>query len=189
MHSLASLYHLALPLLLVVVAVSVCLVRDLFSAVILMGIFSMLSVALFVSMQALDVALTEAVAGAGVATVLFLCCLARTLGKEAYHDSGDRHDGLAIMACALCALVVCYGATDIPDFGSAAAYVHTHVNPHYLESTTEQMGIINVVTAVLASWRGYDTLGELVVIFAAGAGCLTILGAAKGAAPEAERET
>ena len=176
MSDLAGLYHLVLPLLMVVLAIAVCLVRDLFSAITLMSIFSMLTVSLFVSMQALDVALTEAVAGAGVATVLFLCCLARTTGVKARYASNERHSSLAIVICALCGLILCYGATDMPGFGAGDAYVHNHVNPYYLDSTTEQMGIINVVTAVLASWRGYDTLGELVVIFAAGVGCLMILG-------------
>ena len=33
----------------------------------------------------------------------------------------------------------------------------------------------NVVTAVLASYRGYDTLGETVVIFTAAVGVLLLL--------------
>ena len=33
----------------------------------------------------------------------------------------------------------------------------------------------NVVTAVLASYRGYDTLGETTVVFTAGAGVIALL--------------
>jgi len=33
----------------------------------------------------------------------------------------------------------------------------------------------NVVTAVLASYRGYDTLGEVTVVFTAGVGVLLLL--------------
>ncbi|MGV0005715.1 MAG: DUF4040 domain-containing protein [Candidatus Porifericomitaceae bacterium WSBS_2022_MAG_OTU9] len=178
MDNLPLLYHTVLPLLMVVLALSACLVRELFAAVTLMGIFSMLTVLLFVSMQALDVALTEAVVGTGVATILFLCCLSRTVGVAACHGRrrSRSRSGLALVTCVLCAALLCYGTIDMPGFGTAGAYVHNHVNPYYLEATVEQMGIINVVTAVLAAWRGYDTFGELVVVFAAGVACLIIMG-------------
>jgi len=55
--------------------------------------------------------------------------------------------------------------------------VHQHVAPWYLERTPEIIDIPNVVTAVLASFRGYDTLGELFVIFTAGIGVLFLFGA------------
>ena len=41
-------------------------------------------------------------------------------------------------------------------------------------------GVPNVVTSVLTSYRGYDTLGELTVIFAAAVGVLLLLGTARG---------
>ncbi|NBP72957.1 MAG: cation:proton antiporter, partial [Alphaproteobacteria bacterium] len=47
---------------------------------------------------------------------------------------------------------------------------------YYLENTKKHTGIPNVVTAVLASYRGYDTLGEVVVIFTAGIGVILLLG-------------
>jgi len=56
------------------------------------------------------------------------------------------------------------------------APVHQHVAPYYLNESPEQIGIPNVVTSILASYRGYDTLGELAVIFTAGIGVLGILG-------------
>ncbi|MBP90750.1 MAG: cation:proton antiporter [Planctomycetaceae bacterium] len=37
------------------------------------------------------------------------------------------------------------------------------------------VGVPNIITAVLASYRGYDTLGETVVIFTAGIGVLLLL--------------
>ena len=51
-----------------------------------------------------------------------------------------------------------------------------HVAPYYLERSLVETGVPNVVTAVLASYRGYDTLGELTVIFTAGIGVLLLLG-------------
>lgn len=63
----------------------------------------------------------------------------------------------------------------MPRLGDPEAPVHTHVAPWYLEETPRLIGVPNVVTAVLASFRGYDTLGELFVIFTAGIGVLFLL--------------
>ena len=48
--------------------------------------------------------------------------------------------------------------------------------PEYLERSAEEIGIPNVVTSILASYRGYDTMGETAVIFTAGVGVLAMLG-------------
>ena len=69
-----------------------------------------------------------------------------------------------------------YGTLDMPGFGDPDAPVQQHVAPRYLEQSPEEIGIPNVVTVVLASYRGYDTLGELTVIFTAGVGILALLG-------------
>ena len=64
----------------------------------------------------------------------------------------------------------------MPPFAAREAPVQQHVAPRYLEQSPHEIGIPNVVTAVLASYRGYDTLGELTVIFTAGVGVLALLG-------------
>ena len=45
----------------------------------------------------------------------------------------------------------------------------------YLERSIADTGVPNVVTSVLASYRGFDTLGEVVVVFTAGIGVLLLL--------------
>ena len=67
-----------------------------------------------------------------------------------------------------------YGTLDMPDFGSPAAVTNTHVVPRYLEKGVEETGTDNYVAAILASYRGYDTLGETTVIFTAGL-CVVLL--------------
>ena len=69
-----------------------------------------------------------------------------------------------------------YGTFDMPPFAAPDAPVQQHVAPRYLEQSPHEVGIPNVVTAVLASYRGYDTLGELTVIFTAGVGVMALLG-------------
>ncbi len=65
---------------------------------------------------------------------------------------------------------------DMPAFGDPEAPVHQHVAPRYIEMAYEETGVKNIVTAVLVSYRGYDTLGELTVIFTAGAAVISLLG-------------
>ena len=64
---------------------------------------------------------------------------------------------------------------DLPDRGDPNAPANLHVSPEYIERTEEDIGIENVVSAVLADYRSYDTLGETVVIFTAGMAVLAVL--------------
>ena len=68
-----------------------------------------------------------------------------------------------------------WGTLDMPRLGDALAPVHVHVAPRYLDGTLSEIGVPNAVTSVLASYRGYDTLGEVFVIFTAGIGVLALL--------------
>ena len=82
--------------------------------------------------------------------------------------------------------VLVYGTLDMPPFGDPDNPVHHHVAPHYLEESEHEIGISNVVTSVLASYRGYDTMGETTVIFTAMVGVLLLMGGIRkrGAKPE-----
>ena len=72
-----------------------------------------------------------------------------------------------------------YGAMDMPRWGDPESPASLHVSPRYIEKAFEETAVPNMVTAVLADYRGYDTLGETTVIFAAGICCLLILGRRK----------
>ena len=75
----------------------------------------------------------------------------------------------------LTGVVLVYGTLDMPNFGSATAPAHTHVGPDYLARMPDEIGVPNAVTAILASYRGYDTLGETAVVFTAGIGVLMLV--------------
>ena len=68
-----------------------------------------------------------------------------------------------------------YATNDLPERGDPQAPANIHVSPTYIEESLEETHTPNIVTAVLADYRGYDTLGETVVIFAAGLACILIL--------------
>lgn len=68
-----------------------------------------------------------------------------------------------------------YATVGLPGHADPQAPANVHVSPTYLEESIEDTHTPNVVTAVLADYRGYDTLGETIVIFTAGLACILIL--------------
>lgn len=173
---MVTLFGLFLLTLLVVTALAIVRSQDLFSAVMMSGIFSLLMASNFFVLDAADVALTEAAVGAGVATVLLLGALALTPRQE---QPGKKRIWLALGTVAINVVVLILMAVYLPPVGDPLAPVHQHVAPWYLEKTAELIDIPNVVTAVLASFRGYDTLGEVFVILIAGIGVLFLLSAGR----------
>ncbi len=159
--------------LLAVTAVAILRVRNLFAVVLLAGIYSLVSAGLFTTMDAVDVAFTEAAVGAGISTVLLLGTLLLVGTEESERPEHGQILPLAVVLVTGAALI--YGTFDLPPFGAADNPVHQHVAPRYLTETPEAIGIPNVVTAVLASYRGYDTMGETTVVFAAVIGVLALL--------------
>ncbi len=153
---------------------AVARLRNLFTVVMLGGVFSLLGAVIYVVLDAVDVAFTEAAVGAGISTVLMLGTLALTTDEE--RVISHRDSALAFVLVAVTGAVLVYGTLDMPRFGDPDAPPNRHVSPLYLEQSGAATGLPNVVTSVLASYRGYDTLGEAFVIFTAAAGVMAILG-------------
>lgn len=159
--------------MLVLTALGVIYLKDLFAVVMLFGIYSLLSAAIFVSLDAVDVAFTEAAVGAGISTVLMLSTLALT-GRNEHSKKRIKWVPLAVVMVTGGALL--YGTIDMPPFGAADNPIHEHVAPRYIEDSPKEVGLPNMVTSVLASYRGFDTFGETVVVFAAAIGVFALLG-------------
>lgn len=163
-----------LLVMLVVIVAAIAATQRMLSAVILMGVYSLVSAVWLVVMDAADVAFTEAVVGAGVSTIVLLGAILLTRGAAA-KVSGRRLFLPAILAIGVGAILI-YAALDLPDFGDPASPANAYVGRAYIQATGNDIGIPNVVTAVLSSYRGFDTLGETVVIFAAAIGVAMMLG-------------
>jgi len=73
---------------------------------------------------------------------------------------------------------------DLPAFGDPESPAAGHVSAHFVEHAYHDAHTPNIVTVMIADYRGFDTLGETMVVFAAGLACLFLL---RGAAP-ARRE-
>jgi len=82
----------------------------------------------------------------------------------------------ALMVVILAGAAMLYAVGDMPAFGDVNSPANAYVGMDFIAKTAEDIQIPNVVTAVLASYRGYDTFGEVVVIFSAGLGVLLLLG-------------
>lgn len=82
---------------------------------------------------------------------------------------------LALAILGIFLVVLLYAEGDLPDRGDPEAPASMHVSPYYIERSLSDTRTPNLVTAVLADYRGYDTLGETVVIFAAGLASALVL--------------
>ncbi|MGZ8259170.1 MAG: DUF4040 domain-containing protein [Caldimonas sp.] len=162
-------------MLLILMALTVLVIvrsRNLFGVVVLSGLYSFLMATALVAMDAVDVAMTEASVGAGISTVLLLGALHLCRSEE---TRSPRRSALPLALSAAIVAVLVYGTLGLPGFSDPGAPIHVHVVPRYLNEMKQEVGVPNVVTAVLASYRGYDTLGETTVVFTAGAGVVALL--------------
>lgn len=146
--------------------------RSLFGVVILSGAYSFLMATVLVAMDAVDVAMTEASVGAGISTVLLLGALFLCNTEEA---RPVHKPWVPLLVVASVGALLVYGTFGLPEFSDPQAPIHQHVVPRYLNELKQEVAVPNVVTAVLASYRGYDTLGETTVVFTAGAGVVALL--------------
>lgn len=165
--------NIALLTFLVIIALTIVRLRSLVAIIMLSGIYSLLMAAIFVVLDAVDVAFTEAAVGAGVTTVLALATVALTVPREKIPVHSPI---LPLVVVAVTGGALVYGTLDMPKFGDPGAPAHNHVAPRYIRDAPAETGIPNIVTSVLASYRGYDTLGEVAVIFTAGIGVLLLIG-------------
>lgn len=167
-----TLIDTALLLMMAATAIAIVRVRNLFGVVILGSLYSFLMATILLVLDAVDVSMTEAAVGAGISTVLMLGTLFLTQSREAK----PIHNFFLPLAVALVTggLLV-YGTLGLPEFGSPDSVIHEHVAPRYLQEGMIETGVPNIVTAVLASYRGFDTLGETTVIFTAGIGVIALL--------------
>jgi|TARA_B100001750_G_C15251136_1_gene467890 multicomponent Na+:H+ antiporter subunit B len=182
---MAEAVNIVLLGLLAITAVAAIRLHDLFAVVMMFGVYSLLAATVFVVLDAVDVAFTEAAVGVGISTILMLA----TLGLVGRWERRPAHRPfLPLLVVVVTGAALIYGTLDMPHFGDPDAPVHHHVAPRYLEKSPDEIGIPNVVTGVLASYRGYDTLGELTVIFTAGVGVLALLGIRRRRQDEVTRE-
>jgi multicomponent Na+:H+ antiporter subunit B len=81
----------------------------------------------------------------------------------------------SLISAILVGAALIYGTLDMPEWGDPNSPANRYLSPYYLQHSMEDAATPNVVTTLLADYRGFDTLGETTVIFTAGVACLLLL--------------
>ena len=173
MGTFEDIVFLSLLSILSILGIAIIRINNLFAVVMLSGMFSLTAACLYISMDAVDVAFTEAAVGGGIATLLFLSTLTLTKTEQL---SQDHFSFLKFGIVAVTGVILMFGISDMPHFGEQTAPVQQHLATRYIQESPVEIGIPNMVTSVLASYRGYDTMGEVTVIFTALVSVLGLLG-------------
>jgi multicomponent Na+:H+ antiporter subunit B len=163
-----------LVVLLLITAIAVISVRDLFALVLLLSVYSGLLAALLAVMGAADVAFTEAVVGTSVSTIFFMALIWRIDPMELTRYSLPRRIFSWVPALSIGALLL-YGVNALPAFGDATAPSTTYLAPDFIARAYHDTHTPNVVTAILADYRSFDTLIEATVVLTAALACLLVL--------------
>ena len=168
----------ALLAFVLVSALATVFLRDLLATVVAFAAYGLGLALLWVVLRAPDVALTEAAIGAGVTTVLFLLTLTKTVRPPVEGSALKSVNWPAAGVVTVFAGALLWTVPALPAIGDpeAPSWAYEDVTQFYIENAVAQTGVENAVTAVLAAYRGFDTLGEAVVVFAAGVAVLVVLG-------------
>lgn len=168
------LIDIAVLSMMAMTAIAIARLRSLFALVMLSGVYSLLSATWFVIVDAVDVAFTEAAVGAGISTALMLGAMLLTT-RTAKEDKPLKRLAPALVVIATGA-VLFYATFDLPGFGDPNSPANAYLAQEYLQRNYGDIGIPNVVTSILASYRGFDTFGETGVVFIAGVAVALLLG-------------
>ncbi|MDX1693852.1 MAG: hydrogen gas-evolving membrane-bound hydrogenase subunit E [Ketobacteraceae bacterium] len=157
--------NLLMAALVVLFAALALLTRDLFKASIFFICFGLLMSLCWVRLGAIDVAIAEAIIGAGITGALCLIAL-KSLPTHAEPGKDRRHPAFrlskgAVMMVLTTPFVALLSYFIVLEFSqSGGLYTLT-------QGSLAQTGVTNPVTAVLVNYRGYDTLLELAVLILA----------------------
>jgi multisubunit Na+/H+ antiporter MnhB subunit len=179
--SVLPFLDVALALLVVGLAVWTVAARDLFASVVGYVAYGLLLALVWVRLYAPDVALTEAAVGSGVTGVLLITA-GKRLGEARASEAGTR-PGLALKLFA--------GALALLVAGALAAVILILPDPPpslaplaAAAADGPGAGLGNPITAVLISYRSFDTMLEKVVLILAVLGVWSVgPNKAWGAAP------
>ena len=165
-----------LLLFVLVTAIATAAFRDVLAAIVVFAAYSLGMAILYTFYRAPDVALTEAAIGAGVTTILLLLTVART-ARPTDRRTFERINWPAALATGGLAVLLLSTLGAVPAVGdpSAPAWSNPEVTQYYLENTYDDLHVENTVMAVLAAYRGFDTFGEAVVVFAAAVAAMLVL--------------
>lgn len=161
--------------LMIVCAIAALEGVDLLASLILFGVFSFLAAAFYAVIGAPDVAFTEAALGAVIATVFYISAIHGSTPKVKPRRLLTPAGLLSWPAVLTVGFIMGLAAWSLPLLGDPSSPASRLISPRFIESGLKETGARNMVTSVIVDYRGYDTLGETIVILTAGLACLLII--------------
>jgi len=137
--------------------------------------FSVLICIVYLILDAPDVSMTEAAIGACLSTaslVIFTTKISES-EKQFYFSVNTI---FAVISCICVIILFSLLQGILPKVGEISNAINLGVAHSYIENTMKEIGIPEFVAAILASYRGLDTLCETVVILIAAVALYGILG-------------
>jgi multicomponent Na+:H+ antiporter subunit B len=159
----------------VIIAFAAIQARDLLNSIMFLGAYSLFMALVWTRLNAMDVAFTEAAVGAGVSGVFMMAAIAKTSRFEANYKKRGILRYTPVVVAFLSAFVLFYATLDLPRYNDPEAPINKHVAPYYIENSIKDTESQNIVTAVLGSYRGFDTMGEVTVVFTAAISVILLL--------------
>lgn len=161
--------------------------RNLLTAAVTLTVFSFLMALTFIAMGAVDVGFTEAVVGAGVTGLFIIIAIFKT-SEQANEAARSSLKVVRVLALAAFGALLIYGSTGLPNRGDAYAPLNAaesiagtpNAATYYIQNAYKDAKTPNIVAVILADYRSYDTLGEEIVILAAGLICFLLLRTTRG---------
>ncbi len=164
-------------MILSVISIKLIFCKSLLETVIINSIFSLLISLSYLLMDAPDVAMTEVALGSCLSTCVFLSFLSRLPLFQKFDGKYETKPTRLIsssLVCAIFIIVFTFLGIELPEYGYDNSPLHTNITKYYIEHTKEDIGVPSFVAAILASYRGYDTLGETIVVLIAGISVLLL---------------
>jgi multicomponent Na+:H+ antiporter subunit B len=147
--------------------------KDLLSSVIACGIVGYSLVICFLLLKAPDLAIVQIVVDT-ISLIIMVAVVLDTSREESF-SKPDKKGYFSIAAAILIMAVLLYffvvATQPLDELGKGSL----RMAKHYIEGAAAKTGSANLVTGVVFDFRGYDTMGEAVVLVTAVLGVLTIL--------------
>ena len=169
--------------LLAFLSVYLMFVSNLLALTLLTTLISLISTVLYMLLNAVDVAITEAAVGAGVSTVLSIIIIYLTssyfFSRKDNQSTKFKTTHLNRFIYGIPFVIMFYifieSIASMPVFGELGNPTNNILYKTYLQGSFHIFHVHNAVTMILGSYRGYDTLGETLVILLAALGVYLIL--------------
>lgn len=129
--------------------------------IIFVSVFSMLLVVAYSLLDAPDVAMTEAAVNAALSGIVMLLAVIKLQDTKPVIIEKQELGWLVLIIMLIILIYI------ISLFGDVLHENYQRYSRHYIDNTSRDIGVKNMVTAILAGYRGFDTLCETAVIFIA----------------------